>query len=331
MKPKSQYSPIKWVGGKNKLIPQIMCYFDYSFIKSGTIERYIEPFFGGGSFFFYLSSIFKIKEQFISDLNPEIIIFFNALKYSVDEFLKQLNLLFTMYVNMETLQDKRVLYFTIREKYNRQLLEGFDFNTYTIETIYRSAMMYFLNKFGFMGLYRKNAKGEFNVAYWNRYFSKDKVATDAVSNYVDEKRIRTCSANLQVCNKLITQDFMCTKYLINSDSLVFIDPPYLEIKDSINNFKSYGNSQVFDISQQLALGDYYSYQSNTGQYVLQTNSDSMEFINDHYSRFNIYALRSKQSIHHVSNSKIKDLVEVLITNKIPSVGNIFTTFANLTN
>ena len=39
---------VKWAGGKNSLIPQLTKYYPLE-LKDGTIERYIEPFVGGGA------------------------------------------------------------------------------------------------------------------------------------------------------------------------------------------------------------------------------------------------------------------------------------------
>ena len=39
---------VKWAGGKTSLIPQITKYFPFE-LKNGKIEKYIEPFVGGGA------------------------------------------------------------------------------------------------------------------------------------------------------------------------------------------------------------------------------------------------------------------------------------------
>ncbi len=36
---------------------------------SKTIEKYVEPFVGGGAFFFFLKSNYKVKEAFLYDIN----------------------------------------------------------------------------------------------------------------------------------------------------------------------------------------------------------------------------------------------------------------------
>ena len=43
---------VKWAGGKGSLIPQLNNFYPYE-LKNGIIERYIEPFVGGGICIWY--------------------------------------------------------------------------------------------------------------------------------------------------------------------------------------------------------------------------------------------------------------------------------------
>ena len=61
---------LKWAGGKRQLIPVIEENLPKEMLD-GTIERYIEPFIGGGALFFHLRENFPLKEFFISDFNPD--------------------------------------------------------------------------------------------------------------------------------------------------------------------------------------------------------------------------------------------------------------------
>ena len=56
-------SPLHYVGGKEKLMPQIACYLP------ANIKRLIEPFVGGGSVFMNVEA----EEYLLNDLNKWII------------------------------------------------------------------------------------------------------------------------------------------------------------------------------------------------------------------------------------------------------------------
>ena len=58
---------LKWPGGKRRLISQIDPHLP------GKIDRYFEPFLGGGSMFFYIKQKYKPKYCEISDINKDLI------------------------------------------------------------------------------------------------------------------------------------------------------------------------------------------------------------------------------------------------------------------
>ena len=60
---------MKWVGGKRQLIPEIEKRLPSPIKSSRKIDKYFEPFIGGGALFFYLMSNYDIKKAYISDVN----------------------------------------------------------------------------------------------------------------------------------------------------------------------------------------------------------------------------------------------------------------------
>jgi hypothetical protein len=58
---------LKWAGGKASLLNQ----FDQLFPRS--VDRYIEPFLGGGAVFFHLKHRFPAMRAFLRDINKELI------------------------------------------------------------------------------------------------------------------------------------------------------------------------------------------------------------------------------------------------------------------
>ena len=76
------YPFVKWAGGKNQLLSKIEPFIPVEF------DRYFEPFLGGGAVFFYLSSHKNFKfEAFLSDINQELLISYNTVRYTVEELI----------------------------------------------------------------------------------------------------------------------------------------------------------------------------------------------------------------------------------------------------
>ena len=123
---------LKWAGGKTQLIPELSKYIPVSF------NKYIEPFIGGGAFFFYLNP----EKAIISDSNEELITTYAAVRDNVEEIIVTLN----EYKNEES------FFYKIRA-----------LNPNKLSVTERAARLIYLNKTCFNGLYRVNKKGEFNV------------------------------------------------------------------------------------------------------------------------------------------------------------------------
>jgi len=129
--------PLKWAGGKRSLIVRITELFPENY----RTKRYHEPFFGGGAVFFELEP----ERGTINDVNPKLINFYKVVRdhpHDLIDFASNYR-----YDEME--------YYNRRER----------FNDPKIPSVESAALLLYLNKTGFNGLYRVNAKGDFNVPY----------------------------------------------------------------------------------------------------------------------------------------------------------------------
>ena len=77
---------VKWAGGKLHLINQIEQYLPKK------IDRYFEPFIGGGALFFYIMQKYKPQFAFISDINPNLIITYEVIRDDVEVLIQQLHI-----------------------------------------------------------------------------------------------------------------------------------------------------------------------------------------------------------------------------------------------
>jgi DNA adenine methylase len=127
---------LKWAGGKTQLTSFILARLPQQ------IKTYHEPFFGGGAVFFALARQKRFSHAVLSDVNPELIDMYRAIRDDVDAVIKRLR-------KMHSSEEE---FYRIRE-YKPTSLAG------------RAARTIYLNKTGYNGLYRVNRSGGFNVPF----------------------------------------------------------------------------------------------------------------------------------------------------------------------
>ena len=146
---------VKWAGGKNSLIPQLTKYYPLE-LKNGTIERYIEPFVGGGAVLIDILQKYDVQEAYAFDINIDLINSYNVIKNNVEDLITNLKQMETEYLQLEQ-EERKNYFYNKREEYNNYTLEENEHN------IQRAAQFIYLNRTCFNGLYRVNKTGKFNV------------------------------------------------------------------------------------------------------------------------------------------------------------------------
>ena len=141
---------LKWAGGKRQLLPVIRgCYPE-------RFERYIEPFFGSGAVFFDLCNAGRLdgRPARLVDANADLVGCYTALRDRTDEVIGDLERLASSHAARGD-----TFYYEVRDgRFNpaRPAAPG----AYTPEL---AAMLIYLNRTGFNGLFRLNRRGDFNV------------------------------------------------------------------------------------------------------------------------------------------------------------------------
>ena len=197
---------VKWAGSKNSLIPQLTKYYPLE-LKDGTIERYIEPFVGGGAVLIDILQKYVVKEAYAFDINKDLINCYNIIKTNVEELIKELSDKEKQFLALDG-NDRQQYFYDIRTEYNSYKLND-DTN------VKRASEFIFLNRTCFNGLYRVNKDGKFNVPC-----GKYKNPTICDSN------------NLRNLSKLIKNvtfeygDYTKSESIVNENTFVYFDPPY---------------------------------------------------------------------------------------------------------
>jgi len=295
---------LKWAGGKTQLLDELYKRLPSSLIQSGEIERYVEPFVGGGAFFFFLKRNFKIKESFLIDINKELIIGYKVIQNNVNELIDELSSMEEKYLKLSE-EQRKDFYYNIRDEYNRQK-DNFDYVNYNLDWVKRAADLIFLNKTCFNGLYRLNKKGEFNVPF-GKY--KNPTICDA-DNLIE---VSKALENTEV----ICADFEESKKYIHKNTLVYLDPPYRPLNNT-SNFTSY-NENGFDDDDQRRLAQFFKEMDKKGAYLILSNSDPKNedvddnFFDELYAGFIIERVKAKRYINS-NGDKRGDISELIIRN-----------------
>lgn len=293
---------LKWAGGKSQLIAQIGSFLPKSLKENPEEWRYFEPMLGGGALFFNLVSTYSISKFFISDVNSELIIAYQVVKENVDKLIISLSKLQTTFLRLND-HDREEMFYKKRREFNLMRPLNLD---HARDRIVKAALLIFLNRTCYNGLYRVNRAGEFNVPF-GRY--KNPLICDA--------------ENLQAASKSLTKTTIrCGEYNFFSDeisrgSFVYFDPPYRPISNS-SSFTSYTDKAFGDLEQKK-LAAYFRELDKKGALLMLSNSNPQNhgsrdrFFHDLYSGYKIHTIDARRNINSLPSGRGK-ISELLITN-----------------
>ena len=288
---------VKWAGGKTSLIPQITKYFPFE-LKNGKIEKYIEPFVGGGAVLIDILQKYDVKQAYAFDINKDLINCYNVIKYKVEDLIQKLDKKEKEFLSLE-IDGRQKCFYNIRTKYNSYFLN-------TELDVERASEFIFLNRTCFNGLYRVNKSGKFNVP-----FGKYKNPT-----ICDSRNLSNLSILFK--NTIFKYgDYKESESLIDKNTFVYFDPPYRPLSVT-SGFTSYTKEDFNDESQK-ELAKYYNKLNVKNAKLMLSNSnpknidENDDFFENIYKGFNINEVSAKRMIN--SNAKGRgEISELLITN-----------------
>lgn len=289
---------LKWAGGKGQLIKEIEKYYPF---KDGVITKYAEPFVGGGAVLFDILSKYDLKEIYISDINAELMNTYCMIRDNINELIRLLLKYQSEYVPIDS-KDERNVYYRAKRKCFNDLKVNRD-ETVNIE---KAALMIFLNKTCFNGLYRVNKKGLFNVPmglYKNPMIC-------------DESNLRSISEKLQNVT-MVCGDYRKSAEFIDENTFVYFDPPYRPITNTAS-FIAY-TENLFNDKEQMELAEFVYAMNKKGAKVVVSNSDPKNsnpednFFDNIYSFLRVRRVEATRMINCNSEARGK-IKELLILN-----------------
>lgn len=246
---------LKWAGGKTSLLSQ----FEELGLIPDTFNRYYEPFFGAGALFFHLYRNNKIKKATISDVNQDLCNLYSLIKYDSKKFTK--------YVSELELSISSVDYYVNRNEFNRlkkkNLCEIDENDRYK-----RAALLLYLNRTCYSGIYRENMSGDFNVPYGN--YKNPKI--------FDDDNLEAMGESLKDVS-VFGKDFEKVVCYARKDDFIYFDPPYMKC-DAVSGFVDYHKTRFYDESQKR-LCDVFKKLNEKGCKLMLSNSSS-EKLNNMY-------------------------------------------------
>lgn len=272
---------LKWVGGKGRLLDQLLPYFIEARKDEG---KYFEPFFGGGAAFFALA---PVSGQ-INDINKALMSAYRNVKDDVEAVIDELKVIEGEYLALDA-TNRQDYYYESRAEYNQE----------QHETIHKTALLIFLNKTCFNGVYRENRNGGFNVPH----------ARYAKPTICDEVNLRITSGALKHV-AISSGSFEDAVKDAKEGDFVYFDPPYYPLTTT-SSFTSYSADNFLD-EDQRHLKRVVDDLTKRGVKVALSNSWT-PFIIDLYKDYRQVQIMAGRSINSVGTKRGK-IAEILVLN-----------------
>ena len=296
MKKEAKIKPfLKWAGGKGQLIEKIERFYPFD----NKINKYAEPFIGGGAVLFDILNKFELEKIYISDVNIELLNCYKVIKEKVQKLVDKLKVFENEFL-VKDKEDRKIYYYEKREQFNKLKLEN------NSEEVKRAALMIFLNRTCFNGLYRVNKKGLFNVPMGD--YKNPKIC--------DEENLINISKKLKNVD-IIYGDYKKSYDFVDENTFVYFDPPYRPLNQT-SSFTSY-TEYTFGDKEQIELSEYFKLLNEKGAKLLLSNSDPKNeniednFFDDLYKEFDINRIEASRAINSNGGKRGK-ITEILVNN-----------------
>lgn len=222
---------LKWPGGKYRCLNQLFK------IVPRKGKRLIEPFVGGGAFFYNT----EFESYIINDVNKDL---YNLLIHVQKRPIKLINFTKQLFNHGNSEQQ----YYDLRELFNSL--------DYSFE---RAGIFLYLNRHSYNGLVRFNRQNMFNAPFGS--YKKP---------YFPEIEIKDFSKKLKKV-KITNYDFSDLMKVVEQGDVVYCDPPYIPISTSAC-FTAYSHNK-FDLDMHVKLAEHSSLLRSNGAKVFVSNHD----------------------------------------------------------
>lgn len=267
---------VKWAGGKRQLLERLESRMPDAY------NRYYEPFIGGGALLLDVQP----ENAVINDTNGQLLNVYRQLKENPEAVIVAVGVLDKVACNKER-------YYLVRDHYNEKIqAQELDAEC--------AALIIWINKHCFNGLYRVNSKGLFNVPYNNK--------VSGVS--IEAENLRNIGAYLQKCAvEIRVGDFEKACEDVQAGDFVYFDSPYVPVSETAN-FTDYTKAG-FTLEDHKRLAALFRRLDSLGVKLLLSNHD-VPLVHELYEGYQIESVDVRRRINSVASKRTGK--EVIVTN-----------------
>jgi len=274
-------SPLNYVGGKYKLLPQIIPLFPKD------IDTFYDLFCGGCNVAINVDA----NKIVANDIMTQVVDLFDVFQfYSKDEIFKTIEEIIKIYgLATDCKQDDKEAYLKLRYDYNK--------NSNIIDKIF---MLYVLVCYSFSNQMRFNSKGEFNMPYGERHFNKN--MRKNLSLFLE----KLYTKNIDFMN------FDFVRYAFrpyNKNDFVYVDPPYS------NTTATYNENGGWTKNDDKDLFDFLDRLHDSGIRFAMSNILKNDWLTEWSKKYNVHFLKHNyKNCNYQKKDRSGKEQEVLITN-----------------
>lgn len=275
-------SPLNYVGGKFKLLPQLLPLFP------AKLNRFVDLFCGGGNVAVNVSA----KKIYCVDKQEQVIDFLEACKQIPSEYmLEKIDALICKYGLSKTNKEG---YYKLRDYYNAGN-RSWD-------------VFYTLVCYSFNNQIRFNSKGEFNMPFGKNRSSFNPALRSKFIEFVDA--VKTINISFS------TSDFRELNYKeLGKDDFVYADPPYRISCATYNDGGGWTETDDIDLFNLLDYLDKHGIRFALSN-VIMNNGRWNELLAEWSNKYAVHRIDINygNSNYHRKSKIGQDTLEVLVTN-----------------
>ena len=274
-KPIWALTPLRYIGGKSKIVSKFFQYFPVDF------EEYREPFLGGGSVFLFMKQVYPEKKFWINDFNKNLFYFWITLQSNAINLQKELLKIKVIY-NEKSKEERKQLNIEMKNI----LYENKN------EDIFEKALAYYIcNKTSFSGL----EVGKFSNPAFEKNFTIHNINKFLIYSELLQ--------NVKITNFDYYQLFENSK-----NSFLYLDPPY-ELLNTLNIL--YGkNGELHKDFEHIRF--FKDMKKIEGKFCLSYNND--DFMKERYKNYKQVEIDFQYLSNCGNEGKARKAKELLIMN-----------------